>query len=370
MDNHEIPGWYHHSHNLPRNRSTHEYDVELVPEPGNPYDHRAVALHVDRKRIGYVSASDSSLWHDVVTAYNKRGHAVYARGTPYLIGDRVVSFTVLLPGNRDLVTHMAELGFFEECDRVISTLSPDVRIRITATSRYGIDPADVLLLRSKRHLAPSLNWQEGMDGRSESRYPMALYCRLVELDRIGRLQAQTVRKETAAAAKVERERREAETRALAAERAKALRDNVLQLYTVGATKASIGRQLQCSEHRINRILTAAGIRPTVTANATLRSERAERAQQALRMQREELTRRQIAIQLDCSLETVKALLRDAKFYEDPSSDVHRLALVRTAKDPAYEGLGYEAAAKKAEVTVAKLKEARRDFAVLKALGRV
>lgn len=364
IDNHYVRGAGYHVENFSGHKSGDEIEFELVPEPGNPYDRWAVALHLEGKRVGYVSAEDSGLWHDVVFAYNRAGLAVYADGIVHTYGEGTNGLTVLLPGFEDAERLMADLGLFKECDAVIAALPSEARSRILESERYGLSAADVRLLRSKKHLAPSLNWHKSRGSRLEDRYPTALYRRLIDLDRQERERIREEKQEARQEARLERERLEEEKRTALAAAREVFAERVLGLYANGASLARMRRELGCSDRRIKSVLSVNGLNALPQQNQVAKDERLVRSQQALRLQEGGYTRNQIASKMGCSFETVKSMLKDAKFYADPWTDPERLYLVRSSKDPSMKDLGFEAAANLLQVTSAKLKSARRDFSII------
>ncbi len=66
-------------------------------------------------------------------------------------------------------------------------------------------------------------------------------------------------------------------------------------------------------------------------NSKAREERLSRAEVALRLQDEGLTRAQIADRMGLGRDTVKALLRDAKFHRSPTDNPERLRVARDAR---------------------------------------
>lgn len=92
--------------------------------------------------------------------------------------------------------------------------------------------------------------------------------------------------------------------------------------------------------------------------------RAERGVQALAMQRQGASRGHIAATLHVSQETVKSLLRDAKFYENPQSDPARLAIAREARDARNFGVTRDRFQRDRGLSAGKSTEAWRDAAML------
>lgn len=290
--------------------------------------------------------------------------AVFAKGKVHLYGEESLGAAVFLPGFLDAERLMSDLGLFDECDAVIAALPPEARERILGEGRYGLDKADARLVRSLKHLAPSLNWQEGTGSRFDDRYPMALYRRLIEVDQLERERLRAERDSVRQAARLHRERVETAKRAATAEARGAFVESVLSLHAAGESLAAMRRQLGCSDSKIKRALAESGISFASQLHQDAKDERFARAQQALQMQRDGFTRNEIATEMSCSFETVKALLKDAKFYADPWSDAERLLRVQGSRDESLKGLGYETVAGMLGTTTAKIKESRRDFSIL------
>jgi DNA polymerase III epsilon subunit-like protein len=107
--------------------------------------------------------------------------------------------------------------------------------------------------------------------------------------------------------------------------------------------------------------------PEPVAEGTTRNSmeaRAERGRQALTMQRTGSNRAEIAGTLGIGLETVKALLRDAKFYENPESDPSRIALAREARRARDAGVTRDRFQGDRGIAPGKSTEAWRDSAML------
>lgn len=95
-----------------------------------------------------------------------------------------------------------------------------------------------------------------------------------------------------------------------------------------------------------------------------REARVVRRAQALEMQRAGSSRADIAAVLGVGQDTVKSLLRDGKFYENPQSDPSRLALARDARRARDSGVTRDTFQSDHGITVRKSTEAWRDAAML------
>lgn len=98
--------------------------------------------------------------------------------------------------------------------------------------------------------------------------------------------------------------------------------------------------------------------------ATAMEVRAKRGQQALTMQRAGASRAEIAAALEISQDTVKSLLRDARFYANPESDPSRLARAREARRARDAGTTRDQFQADRGITSGKASETWRDSAML------
>jgi DNA polymerase-3 subunit epsilon len=106
--------------------------------------------------------------------------------------------------------------------------------------------------------------------------------------------------------------------------------------------------------------------PPLTSGASTMAMRAERGAQALDLQRSGMSRAQIAEVLGIGVETVKGILRDAKFYENPLSDPSRLALAHEARAARKAGLTRDRFQVEKGLSPGKSTETWRDAAMLDA----
>lgn len=99
-------------------------------------------------------------------------------------------------------------------------------------------------------------------------------------------------------------------------------------------------------------------------NAQERAERLERGRLALELQEQGLTRAEIGIKLDARVDTVAELLRDARFYRDPSSDPERAVRAAEAAVASRRGLTRARFQAETGLSGARSKEAWKDMGTL------
>lgn len=61
---------------LRRRYRDRDFEIVLVPEPDNPYDRNAVAVHVDGAPVGHLSRKMAPAWQPMVAAANAEGFIV------------------------------------------------------------------------------------------------------------------------------------------------------------------------------------------------------------------------------------------------------------------------------------------------------
>lgn len=103
---------------------------------------------------------------------------------------------------------------------------------------------------------------------------------------------------------------------------------------------------------------------TVMTSEESRAERVQRAKFAVRQQQQGHSREQVAAGMGVTVDTVKSLLRDGRFYLDPSIDPIRLALARSAIQSRERGLAHGDFRSEQALSAAKAQEAWRDAAFL------
>lgn len=136
--------------------------VEMVPEPGNPWDSRAVALDVNGARVGYLPAYTAVRWHDLIRALNAAGLAVTQDGlidrSARPDGQPQIGLLVSLPEHDDALVLAALAGLRAQHDAVIAQFSDTELVDLVegCWSEYPNFLARRLLDLS--HLAPDLTW--------------------------------------------------------------------------------------------------------------------------------------------------------------------------------------------------------------------
>lgn len=105
--------------------------------------------------------------------------------------------------------------------------------------------------------------------------------------------------------------------------------------------------------------------PIPRHNSDQRSARLDRGQVALELQQAGWARAEIATHLGVGAETVKGLLRDAKFYANPQSDPSRLNLTHVAMAARQSGMTRDAFAQEQGLSRGKADEVWRDADVLR-----
>lgn len=285
--------------------------MELVPEPGNPYDSWAVAVHCRGQRIGYIASDTAGSLHEYVVGHNRRGRAVYAQGE---IEDADASRVIVhIPWWRDQGEFREDSGVVDECRELLGAVSADTLQRIMITSQH-LEDQDVALLHELKDAAPSLHWSVLDPGE----IPDPLRFVLIDMDkqRKAELKAERIKARDVERAAVATARREAEP-------ARVARDQeICNLAADGQSATEISRQVGCSETSVRKALKAAGM-SVRNANDVAVLTRLRRAKTALQMQDDGASRSEIAHELACSVDTLKVMLRDIKFLQSPYYNPNR-----------------------------------------------
>lgn len=317
-DRHFVRAAFVHQNALSQTTNSSNVLFELVPEPGNPYDHWAVAFHLNGRRVGYMAGDTAPFFHEYIAGHNVLGRAVYAYGDIDRTDPTDIRALVRLPWWRDRSKFCRDSGLPDACRKLIEKLPAEVQLRAMKNSQ-NLDPLDAAQLRSFKNEVPSLVWPKN----DECSISEVLRLELIALDKERKASEWEAR--TARRLALEREKKAAQ-KARSDARGK-LEADIRELTNKGLSKAAIARELGCSVTKVRSTLKVAGI-VTEDANDLKKRERHERAVHALKMQRRGMLRREIAQSLNCSVATVKVLLKDARFFENPDSDPDRFRLAR------------------------------------------
>lgn len=363
-------GVSYHRHALSTVKHGEMIHLELVPEPRNPADPRAVALDHNGNRIGYLSAGLAQYWHDYVKTLNRRNVGLYVKGK----AERHESWDsdsfgieIRLPGWPALSSLVKDAGLTQQCDTLLAELTEEMLAAWIDDPWGSVDDNVAKRLERSKSKAPDLSWLTSRRLPMEDRIPPLLSMRVrdlaLELREKRRAEREEARRQAAhakAQAQIERELKRANEVAAMKER-QAL---AVGLHHDGLSQPTIASQLGCSLATVTKMLRAAGIAPQSTYNSDLRDERRRKGVRALQLQRDGKTRAEIAAQLSCSLESVKDLLKDAKFYENPNVDPHRLAFIKQCEEMSSGAVPIWQIAGQLGTTEAKVKAARRDYRVI------
>lgn len=353
-DRHFVRGAFAHQDALDKVGVVSEQLMELVPEPGNPHDPWAVALHVRGDRIGYISSETAGSLHEYIVGHNRRGRAVVASGAISCNASGEFQAAVHLPWWRHQEDFRRESGVPKECEALLRAVPEDALLRIMINSQH-LDEPDIETLWDLRRFAPTLIWP----ARSEAEMPVPLRFVLTDMDKKRKLDIREANAKQREAQKAEKHR---EKQAHEKER-KMLNSAICGLASAGMTIAQIKVVLRCSEQIVRKAIQAAGI-TAFNTNMIARDKKLARGKVALRMQRAGETRGHIAAELGCSVDTVKDMLRDAKFFEDPASDLQRQQKAERV-GVVSNFVKLEEAAKVLGWTVKAVKNARSDRQTLK-----
>lgn len=149
----------------------------------------------------------------------------------------------------------------------------------------------------------------------------------------------------------------------------ALGPRAVELARAGRSQRSIAVELGISEHKVRQLTQDVPTQgPRGAWHANLQENRISDAISALELQRAGFTRAQICTEMQRSIESVKDLLSDAKFYEAPQEFPGRLALAELARSARDEGLPKDQVLARLGVSRPAGMRAFRDAAALAALA--
>lgn len=348
-------------------------EVELVPEPGNPHDSHAVALDYRGRRFGYLSAGIADSWHDIVRAANVAGLSVWANGRldafEFDDGGRSVSPTLMLPRYDEQRLLADRFGLMARAEALLAEFDETSREELLEASREELPGPMERALRAHAARYPEFCWSPPTSRRG--RVPGVLYLAFRGIARRERLDRAEARREAASRARAEKLAARLQARQEAAEARERTRrerfERAAAAVESGLSNEDLGAELGVSAS------TAAALKREVRGhawnrNAEVRAERMQRCAQAVKLQDDGLTRAQIAIELACGTDTVGGLLRDGRFFADPSSDKARGMLAAEAAHASSSGMTRAQWRASRGLSAAKAAEAWKDADVLHLSG--
>ncbi|MFF8596938.1 hypothetical protein ACF061_37065 [Streptomyces sp. NPDC015220] len=371
-------GTYHHQASLVRLQAGQRIEAELVPEPYNPWDARAVAYDVDGRRAGYLPASAARMWHDVVRAWNAAGFALYVRAEVNVWeggGDARFGLTVPKWDWATLLALAVTAGLRTDWEAAADGLTERQRLLMREDGGYTPDESVLKVLLRKREQYPMFRWGGKGDGGLGERMPFwyGYFVREDIREERDRLRfARSLKADLLRGFKDEVRRRKQQeregTRLLRREHA----EKALRLHGEGLPVRDIAAELGLTPKQAEGVLYRARKEAgaMLNRNEDLQNERRLAAAEALRHKRSGMARAQIARVMGRSVDSVKELLQDAVFYEDPGSLPERLDLARRCAELRGTGLVKNEVMKKLGVTGAKALRAFRDASFLESSTRV
>ncbi|MDR3081639.1 MAG: hypothetical protein LBV60_12060 [Streptomyces sp.] len=369
-------GAYHHQESLGRFRAGQTVEVELVPEPFNPWDARAVAYDVQGQRVAYMPGTAAKFWHDVVNAWNAAGCAVYVRAmVNRWDSNGEVRFGLTVPAwEWQSLLNMAEAaGLRSAWEAVMRGLSDQQRLLMREDGGYTPDDSVLKVLLRKREEFPMFRWGGKRDGDLGERMPFwyGYFVReQIREERERHRFARSVKSDLVFAFKEEIRRR----KSLEREQARLLRHErekqALRLRSEGLTNTDVAAELGLSPKQVEGLLYRArkATGATLRRNDDLQHERRRAAEEALGHKRSGMARAEIARTMGRSVDSVKELLQDAVFYEAPGDHPERLELAVRCADSRREGHTKEMVLAELGVTRAKALRAFRDASFLESSG--
>ncbi|MSS85426.1 hypothetical protein FYJ24_11870 [Actinomycetaceae bacterium WB03_NA08] len=335
------------------------FRFQIACEPDNPHDGTAVKLMIDGRLAGYVAAHLNGNIFDIVHYLNATGSPCEAFGEyswmdPDNDGDYEEGAWVALPTFRwrdQLIDQQAIFDQFRE--RLWDRAPEDLREQIEKNG-FHFDDQTLSWFVDHRSQAPLVP----LPSRADSEYvtPATQQC-LHDLRHERNERRVRERIERRLAEDAARESRRAEKRREREEREAKARELLVQ----GYSKTRVQKETRLSWERISEFHAALGIESVNEghnqSNSEARQRRTALAFEALALQEQGSTRRDIASVQGCSVETVKLRLRDARFWRTPEQDGDRLENARKASSKDDAGL--------ASLSDGARKTARRDVAVLR-----
>ncbi|MFF8448472.1 hypothetical protein ACF06Q_12305 [Streptomyces leeuwenhoekii] len=369
-------GTWHHQEALSGVGAGRTVEAELVPEPHNPWDARAVALDLDGRRVGYLPATSAKMWHDVVRAWNAAGYALYVRAETNRWGEgEAGSLGLTVPAwDWESLLALAEAaGLRAGWQAAMAELDAQQRLLLCEDGGYSPDESVLKAMWQRRARHPLFRWGAPGEGDLTERMPFwyGYFVRERMREETGRERerlrlARSVKAALLGEFRAEIGRRRERER----EQARLLRrqqdERALRLQgqgrSVSDVAAVLGLTPKQAENALARARQAAGV--TARRAADLQTERRRDAARAVGLKRSGLARAQIARAMGRSADTVDELLKDGLFYETPHDQPERLELARRCADLRAAGLVKEEVLSRLAVSRKQALRAFRDAAFL------
>lgn len=367
-----VAGVSFHQKALTHTNAGQRVQVELVPEPRNRWDRCAVALDLDGRRVGYLQTGTARVWCDVVRAWNQAGFALYLPARINRWGERKESAGLTLAGiswsDLDDLAHAA--GLEQDFAALCTRLTPAERQGLIEDRGYTASDESLRALWALREEFPQFTWQHRRDGKGlAERMPFW----------VGHFVRAEMRRHRTYMGLMARVERMAKKRIKAMERAQreVRRTAYLQhgpragkLHRAGMSKRAIATRLGITDHEVRKLLASEqAMDPGAsTWHSAAKQERLDAARVALAHQRAGLTRSEICERMGRSVESIKQLLSDAKFYETPAKFPGRYELARQCMELRAKGLAKSEVLDAMSVSTPVRLRAFRDASVLEMLA--
>ena len=317
-------------------------DLELVPERFNRHDVQAVAVDHERARVGYLPAADAARWHDILLAVNRAGFSVWVHGELSLVDfgeqDRLVP-TLFIPMSHRMTELGDRFGVGAVIAWLLEAVGESVRAEMLESAWEEFPRSLVKRVAQHAEQFTELTWPTnppaGLPSRVEAPGVIYPYLKAVvlrqrsaqaERRRVEAGQRRAEREAEAVRLRAERIRLKEEARRARQDQQSRVRDGMERGLTNQEIVADCGISMTMVE-KLKREVRGGG---PWDRNGEERAARLGRAREALRLQGQGLSRSAIGGRMSLSEATVKMLLRDAKFYSDPTSDPARRGLAHAA----------------------------------------
>lgn len=284
--------------------------LELVPEPNNPHDDQAVAVDLDGVRIGYLAAQVAYKLHPVIRYQNLSGNACFVPAA-VLAKDAVLA---ALPTYATMESLVDQALIESELQQLWTALSDEVRNAIRADG-FSLTQGTLAAVASLRSLAPHVDLPP-MKEPDAYRVHLSTFLAARRAEHRQELAAHRAEEKRAAHLRAERSKLGRQIR----------NEQIIDLANAGLSVSAIARQFDVSASVVRTVLKSAGVEASNAYTANSQRERIDRCADALRLQRQGLTRAEIAVAMGMAVDTVKLLLSDGRFYESPELHPPRLSL--------------------------------------------